>query len=587
MFRWRPQKRKSNARDDSASAIEMPPTVASAKRRDTSETRRAAQIDLVAGIGEATERDIALGQVLRNAFSLTHEMAAFSSEFSDMAETTLMRADQFVASVCNLQSQSDFIEERLVTAAHVVNEAQTRACSALTSVKELTAVIGEIERVAGMIASIAAQTNMLALNATIEAARAGTAGAGFRIVAGEVKLLSGQTEEATQNIVGFVERIRSRAKANMTEVKAFDHVVGSLQEVFTTVRAAIELQGQQTRDIGVGSEEVAQLAQKVKMNAGRLEELGGTVRNLTQAAEASADQARIASMHLNDQAAIVLGHGDADEGHSNLRWPVVLSGTASLGGCDYAVRVIDLSANAMQIEVASDFPPCALGEVLAVYIAGIGEITLRLLSPTPAGYETALIKPAWEVTDRVVSKVDALRIAYHPYIVRIQDVAGRAGKLIENAIAEGNLSMDALFDSNYRCVGDANPPQYTTPAVKSLEAATQALLESELLRRPAPDFCMLQDRNGFNAVHNLRYSNARRDGDLAWNLRHSRMHRIFNDKVGMAASRNLRSFLVQSYARDMGDAIETRMEFDAPVFVDERHWGVVRMAYQLIEEAKL
>jgi len=91
----------------------------------------------------------------------------------------------------------------------------------------------------------------------------------------------------------------------------------------------------------------------------------------------------------------------------------------------------------------------------------------------------------------------------------------------------------------------------------------------------------VQDRNGFNPVHNLRYSLPARGGDLRWNLRYSRGRRIFDDKTGLGASRNLKPFLVQSYARDMGDAIEIRMEFDAPLFLRGRHWGAVRMAYKL------
>ena len=585
MFKWR--KAQNVAATSAAAPAAAPqrpdPQPSALPRCDTGETRRAAETELFTGIGTATDSNRSLGVILHDAIALVDEMASFSGDFENSAEVMRTRADQFVASVCNLQSQSDVIEERLATAVGAVDRAQARSRSALASVADLTSSINEIERVVKMIAAIATQTNLLALNATIEAARAGEAGAGFRVVAGEVKSLSQQTQRATDEIVASVKRIRERAAVNTAEVRDFETAIGGLEDVFTAVRAAVVVQGEQTREIGLGSENVASLAQKVRASAGRMQRLGGTVRAMTAAAEQAAATARHAFARLTEQAVIAMRQGQGEVDHDE-RWPIVRAGTLRRDGASFAIRTLDLSPRTVQIETPPGFPEDMLGATVEMTVEGLGRFSIRLLTTTMSGYETVLVDPPATLTARIAAEIERLRVLYWPHVERAQGVAREVERIMAEALRTGVLSPERLFDANYIRQETGEPAEYRNAAVDAIEALMRPLVERELVIAPFPDFCILQDRNGFNPLHNLRQSLPRRPDDRIWNLRHSRMRRIFDDRVGMTASRNLKPCIVQCHARDLGDEVETLVEFDVPLFADGRHWGAVRMAYKLGDE---
>jgi hypothetical protein len=70
-------------------------------------------------------------------------------------------------------------------------------------------------------------------------------------------------------------------------------------------------------------------------------------------------------------------------------------------------------------------------------------------------------------------------------------------------------------------------------------------------------------------------------GDVAWNTANCRNRRLFNDRVGLAAGRSTKKFLLQSYRRDMGGGRFVAMkDVSAPITVAGRHWGGRRIAYK-------
>jgi methyl-accepting chemotaxis protein len=88
--------------------------------------------------------------------------------------------------------------------------------------------------------------------------------------------------------------------------------------------------------------------------------------------------------------------------------------------------------------------------------------------------------------------------------------------------------------------------------------------------------------NGYLPTHNHRFSQPQRRGDPVWNAAHCRNRRIFDDRVGLAAGRSTRPFLLQSCRRDMGGGNFALMkDVSAPIFVQRRHWGGLRLAYRV------
>jgi methyl-accepting chemotaxis protein len=100
-------------------------------------------------------------------------------------------------------------ESQLASVVASMKSAMQSKQAMLGQIRDLERFTRELRDMAEGVASIAAQTNLLALNAAIEAARAGPAGAGFAVVAQEVRHLSSRSAETGRNISQRVGQISS------------------------------------------------------------------------------------------------------------------------------------------------------------------------------------------------------------------------------------------------------------------------------------------------------------------------------------------------------------------------------------------
>ena len=166
-----------------------------------------------------------------------------------------------------------------------------------------------------------------------------------------------------------------------------------------------------------------------------------------------------------------------------------------------------------------------------------------------------------------------------PFIEAVQRGAAQLSAALEQAVADGRISLADLFDEKYQPVPGSNPAQVMTRFVALTDELFPPVQESLLAFDSKVVFCAAVDRNGYLPTHNLKFSQPQ-GADPVWNAANARNRRVFNDRTGLAAGRSERRFLLQTYRRDMGGGKRVLMkDLSAPITVQGRHWGGLRLAY--------
>jgi methyl-accepting chemotaxis protein len=162
------------------------------------------------------------------------------------------------------------------------------------SMEEISKASEETSKIIKTIDEIAFQTNLLALNAAVEAARAGEAGAGFAVVAEEVRNLALRSADAAKNTAELIE-------GTVKKVKHGSELVNTTGDAFTEVASSSAKVGELVAEISAASNEQAQGIEQVNIAVTEMDKV-------TQSNAAGAEESASASEEMNAQAEQMKGN---------------------------------------------------------------------------------------------------------------------------------------------------------------------------------------------------------------------------------------------------------------------------------------
>jgi methyl-accepting chemotaxis protein len=461
----------------------------------------------------------------------------------------------------------------------LAHEAVTRADAAGRTVAELTSANGRIAEGLRLIEAVAAQTNLLALNATIEAARAGEAGKGFAVVASEVKQLSQRTAQATKEIS---EQILGIDRATASVVEAIDSVAGAIRRINDVAGAVAANASAQIMTIG----EISQSAQAAASGA---EDFRTSVMMINEGvAEANAmassvrnNSAEVAAefVDVERRMVITLRGFEAADRRAHPRIPLQMALRISFAGQTVVAETLELSKGGCLVPMAQR--DLVAGTKIDLDLAGIGLVQARVAGWQPQGLRVSFLGMKADVLDALTARLDKAQADEARIRAKLFQTARQIEEGLQAGLKSGALRLDDLFDQDYQSIGGTDPQQLTTRYLPFFEALLPGLQEPVLDFDPSIVFCAAVDRNGYLPVHNKAYS-LPQGADPVWNNANSRNKRIFADRTGLAAGRNLKEFLAQVYARDMGGGkIVLMKDISTPIHIGERHWGGLRLGRKL------
>lgn len=183
-----------------------------------------------------------------------------------------------------------------------------------------------------------------------------------------------------------------------------------------------------------------------------------------------------------------------------------------------------------------------------------------------------------DMLDRLASC--GVRIDDTVFIERAKQVGREIVQRIEQAIETGELSEDAVFDTDYMPMPGTNPTQYSTRFCAFADEHIRPVLDRLNGSDARHIGCVASDINGYLPTHVTERSQPQ-GADPKWNAQYCRNRRNFIDDATRRAIESNKDAMLVTYRMNLGEGryLPVKNVF-VPMYIAGRRWGNFELAYR-------
>lgn len=398
--------------------------------------------------------------------------------------------------------------------------------------------------------------------------------------------VSEASDEARILSARAIERLgqgTSQIQSSLQQITNLLDLVETLATHVTGFAAAMDQVKRCSQDIEQIAETTNILALNATIEAMRAGEAGRTfavvaneVKTLAGETRKATDEISTVIETLGTEASTVIERIEAGAKASNEAKTSVASIDATIAGVSQLVEEVDQQndqitrATGMMTEHVD-----RVSMVLESYDRAANENEQRLA--TAHDRIEDLEMTASEMFDRIVKA--GLSPQDSQLVERAVAHAKNLSRIAEEAIANGEITMDQLFDTNYVPVAGTNPQLFRTRASDWADANWRPVIDQVVNEGGAVKMCSPADMNGFLPTH-VSDRSRKPTGDVTHDTTYCRNGRILLDAIDKKAKKNTDDYMMAVY-RQEGDGknyVVVRNVY-VPLYVNGRRWGDSELAY--------